>query len=40
MKRLFLFFLTFLTFVGTPNLASADVSGLTPCKDSAVLNVD
>ena len=36
MKRLFLFFLTFLTFVSTPNLASADVSGLTPCKDSAV----
>jgi photosystem I subunit 3 len=36
MKRLFLFFLTFLTFASTPNLASADVSGLTPCKDAAV----
>jgi len=36
MKRWFLFFLTFLTFAGTPNLAAADVSGLVPCKDSAV----
>ena len=35
-KRWFLFFLTFITFLGTPNIASADVSGLTPCKDSAV----
>ena len=36
MRRLFIYFLTFLTFTVTPNLASADVSGLTPCKDSAV----
>jgi photosystem I subunit 3 len=36
MKRWFIYFLTFLTFVNTPNVASADVSGLTPCKDSAV----
>ena len=36
MKRCFLFFLTFLTFVSTPNFVSADVSGLTPCKDSVV----
>ena len=35
MKRWLLFFLTFTIFAGTPNLASADVSGLTPCKDSA-----
>jgi photosystem I subunit 3 len=32
----FLIFLTTLMFVGTPQLASADVSGLVPCKDSAV----
>ena len=36
MKRWFLIFLTSIAFVGTPNLARADVSGLTPCKDSAV----
>ena len=36
MKRWFIYFLTFSTFIGTPNLASADVSGLVPCKDSAV----
>ena len=36
MKRWFLIFLTSIAFVGTPNLAQADVSGLTPCKDSAV----
>ena len=36
MKRGFLIFLTTLMFVGTPQLASADVSGLVPCKDSAV----
>ena len=36
MKRWVLYFLTFATFLGTPNLASADVSGLVPCKDSAV----
>jgi len=35
MKRWFVTFLTFIVFVGTPNLANADVSGLTPCKDSA-----
>ena len=35
MKRWFLFFLTFAVFTGTPQLASADVSGLVPCKDSA-----
>merc|ERR1740138_930984 len=35
MKRLFLLFLTFATFMGTPQMASADVSGLVPCKDSA-----
>ena len=36
MKRWFLSFLTFAIFVGTPELASADVAGLVPCKDSAV----
>jgi len=36
MKRWFLFFLTFALFSGTPQMASADVSGLVPCKDSAV----
>ena len=36
MKRWFLFFLTAVTFLGTPQLAQADVSGLVPCKDSAV----
>ena len=36
MKRCFLSFLTFLVFLGTPELASADVAGLVPCKDSAV----
>jgi photosystem I subunit 3 len=36
MKRWFLSFLTFTIFAGTPNLANADVSGLVPCKDSAV----
>ena len=36
MKRLFSTFLALVTFVSLPNLASADVAGLTPCKDSAV----
>ena len=36
MKRWFLFFLTAGMFLGTPQLAQADVSGLVPCKDSAV----
>ena len=36
MKRWFLGVLTFSLFVTTPFAASADVSGLTPCKDSAV----
>ena len=36
MKRWVLFFLTFTLFSATPELASADVSGLVPCKDSAV----
>ena len=36
MKRLFFILVALLTFVGTPNIASADVSGLVPCKDSAV----
>jgi len=36
MKRWFLFFLTFTAFAGTPQLATADVSGLVPCKDSPV----
>jgi photosystem I subunit 3 len=36
MKRWFLIFVTFVIFAATPTLASADVSGLTPCKDSAV----
>jgi photosystem I subunit 3 len=35
MKKLVLIFLTFISFIGTPTIASADVSGLTPCKDSA-----
>ena len=36
MKRSFLSFLVFILFAGTPNIAQADVSGLVPCKDSAV----
>lgn len=36
MKRLFFLLIAFTTFVGTPSLVSADVAGLTPCKDSAV----
>ena len=36
MKRWFLSFLTLSLFITTPNVASADVSGLVPCKDSAV----
>jgi photosystem I subunit 3 len=36
MKRLFIWFVTFSLFSNTPLIASADVSGLTPCKDSAV----
>jgi hypothetical protein len=36
MKRWFLSVLTFLTLLGMPQMASADVSGLVPCKDSAV----
>ena len=36
MKRWFLFFLSFVIFTGTPEFAAADVSGLVPCKDSAV----
>ena len=36
MKRWFLTFLTLSLFVTTPFAASADVSGLVPCKDSAV----
>ena len=36
MKRSLLFLLAFTVFSATPDLASADVSGLVPCKDSAV----
>ena len=36
MKRWLLYFLTVSIFASTPNMASADVSGLVPCKDSAV----
>ena len=36
MKRWFLTFLTLSIFSSTPQIASADVSGLVPCKDSAV----
>jgi photosystem I subunit 3 len=36
MKRWFLSFLTVAIFTGTPQVASADVAGLVPCKDSAV----
>ena len=36
MKRLFLSVLAFSLFFITPYAASADVSGLVPCKDSAV----
>lgn len=36
MKRWFLTFLTFIFCISTPLVASADVSGLVPCKDSAV----
>jgi photosystem I subunit 3 len=36
MKRWFLSFLTFAIFVGTTQIASADVSGLIPCKESAI----
>ena len=34
MQRLLIFFLTFSLFSLTPKMASADVSGLVPCKDS------
>ena len=36
MKRWVLSFLTVAIFLGTPKVVSADVSGLVPCKDSAV----
>ena len=36
MKRWFLSFITIAIFLGTPQFVSADVSGLVPCKDSAV----
>lgn len=36
MKRCFLALLTSVTFIGMPQQALADVSGLVPCKDSAV----
>ena len=36
MKRWFLIFATLASFTLTPDVASADVSGLVPCKDSAV----
>jgi len=36
MKRWFLLFFTTLLFTATPMSAFADVSGLTPCKDSTV----
>jgi photosystem I subunit 3 len=36
MKRLFLLLLGFTTFMIKPNSAFADISGLTPCKDSPV----
>jgi photosystem I subunit 3 len=36
MKRWLLFFLAFTSFSATPQIASADVAGLVPCKDSAV----
>jgi len=36
MKRWFLSFLTLTLFISTPQIASADVAGLVPCKDSAV----
>jgi photosystem I subunit 3 len=35
MKRLYSLFLIFSLFVANPIIASADVSGLVPCKDSA-----
>ena len=34
MQRLLIFFLTFSLFSLTPKMASADVSGLVPCKNS------
>jgi photosystem I subunit 3 len=36
MKRWFVLFLTFITVSTTPTVATADVSGLIPCKDSSV----
>jgi photosystem I subunit 3 len=36
MKRWFISALTFALLAGTPDLVKADVSGLVPCKDSAV----
>jgi photosystem I subunit 3 len=36
MKHGFLFLLALATLIGTPNQVLADVSGLVPCKDSAV----
>ena len=35
MKRLFAVLIAVMTLVSAPNIASADVSGLVPCKDSA-----
>ena len=35
MKRLFAVLIAVMTSVSAPNIASADVSGLVPCKDSA-----
>ena len=36
MKRFIFVLIAAVTFTGAPNLANADVSGLVPCKDSAV----
>ena len=36
MKRWFLLLFTSVIFIGNPKVALADVSGLVPCKDSAV----
>ena len=36
MKHWFVFFLSFITVATTPFVATADVSGLIPCKDSSV----
>ena len=36
MSNIYLTWFLILTYLGTPQLASADVSGLVPCKESPI----